>query len=46
MEKLDGSSYKGNWKDDMFDGLGIYENANGETIFGIWSNDNLLGWGI
>ena len=24
MKELDGSSYKGNWKDDMFDGFGIY----------------------
>ncbi len=42
---LDGSTYKGSWKDGKFHGLGKYNWPNGNYYYGNWENDVRKGFG-
>jgi hypothetical protein len=41
----DGCYYEGDFKDDKFEGKGIYKFANGEFYDGEWLDDNINGKG-
>ena len=41
MKYYDGAEYKGYWKNDEYNGIGILKEVSGEVYKGIWSNGEL-----
>ena len=43
LKKIDGTIYKGNFKDDKFDGFGILLGRGDDRIEGYWSKGEFIG---
>jgi hypothetical protein len=44
MVFADGSSFNGQWKDDKYDGDGVFKFPDGTERRGIWKNGNIIKW--